>query len=96
LSGVVDEKDERAYVNPDDTIFNALLGNSPFHDVHLTLLGARFYSVDLSLRSARSFASHWSSSPKSLATLLLAGSDAVGLLTPLWRADTLHWIAVNC
>ena len=48
MSGVVDEKDERVYLNPDDTVFNALLGDSPFHDA---LLGARCYSVDLSLSS---------------------------------------------
>jgi len=96
LSEIVDEKDERAYINPDDTIFNAPSGDSLFPDAHLPLLGARFYDVDLSLRSARLFAWPWSSSSNSLVALLLAGSDAVGLLTPLWRANTLHWIAVNC
>jgi len=96
LSEIVDEKDERAYINPDDTIFNAPSGDSLFPDAHLPLLGARFYDVDLSLRSARLFAWPWSSSSNSLVALLLAGSNAVGLLTPLWRANTLHWIAVNC
>ena len=42
----VDEKDERAYTDPGDTIFNALLGNplmsSPFPDAHLPLLVARY------------------------------------------------------
>ena len=61
-------------------------------DAHLSLLGAKFDSADLSLSSVRSFASHWSSSSNSLVELLLAGLDAVGLLSPLWRADTLHWI----
>jgi len=46
LSRVVDEKDERAYIDPGDTIFNALLGNplmsSPFPDAHLPLLVARY------------------------------------------------------
>jgi len=58
LSGVVDEKNERAYLNPNDTVFNTLLEDSPFHDAHLPLLGARFYSVDLSLSSGRSFTLH--------------------------------------
>jgi len=34
----VDEKDERAYVDPDDTIFNAPSGDSLFPDAHLPLL----------------------------------------------------------
>ena len=87
MSGVVDEKDERVYLNPNDTVFNALLGDSPFHDAHLPLLCARFHSVDLSLSSGRSFASHWSPSSNSLVALLL---DSVGFLSPLWRADALH------
>jgi len=60
---------------------------------------SRFYGVDLSLRSARSFAWHWSSSSNSLVALLLAGSDAAGLLTPLWRANTLdswHKSSFSC
>jgi len=81
LSGVVDEKDERACIDPSDTIFNTPLENSltssPFHDAHLPLLGARFHRVNLFLSSVRSSASHSSSSSNSLVTLLLAGSDAV-------------------
>ena len=41
----VDEKDERAYTDPGDTIFNALLGNSlmsSFPGAHLPLLVARY------------------------------------------------------
>jgi len=48
-------------------------------------------SVDLSISSARSSASHWLSSSNSLVELLLAGLDAVGLLIHLWRVDTLRW-----
>ena len=85
LSGV-DEKDERAYLNPDDTL-NAPLGDSLSPDARLPLLGAIFYSVDLSLSSGILFASHWSSSSNSLVALLL---DSVGFLSPRWRADALH------
>jgi len=45
LSGVVDEKDERAYIDPGDTILNAPLDPlmpSPFPDAHLPLLVARY------------------------------------------------------
>jgi len=77
---------KRAYLRPDDTL-NAPLGDSLSPDAHLPLLGARFYSVDLSLSSGRSFASHWSPSSNSLMALLL---DSVGFLSPLWRADALH------
>jgi len=42
LSGIVDEKDERAYIDPYDTIFNTPLENSlthsPFPGAHLPLL----------------------------------------------------------
>jgi len=85
LSGGVDEKNESAYIGPDDTTYNAPLENpltpSPFPDAHLPLLGARSHSVDLSLSPARSSASRWSSSSNY--------GTAIRLLTPLERAESL-------
>ena len=60
-----------------DTIFNVPFGSpqmhSPFPDVHLPLFVARLQSINLSISSARSSASHQSSSSNSRMELLLAG-----------------------
>ena len=46
LSGVINEKDEGAYIDPGDIIFNAPLGDplmsSLFPDAYLPLLIARY------------------------------------------------------
>ena len=84
MSGVVDEKDERAYI---DTIFNAPLGN-PL----MSSLMPIFLSSLPDIISARSSASHRPSSSNSLVELLLARLDAVGLL----KGRRFALIAVNC
>ena len=53
MTGVVNEKDERAYMAPDVTIFIAPLDNSPepslFFNTSFPLLSARLHSFDIFL-----------------------------------------------
>lgn len=53
MTGAVNEQDERAYIDPHDTIFVAPLGSSlepsPIPGVNLPLLGARLHGLDLLL-----------------------------------------------
>ena len=50
MSGVANKKDE-TYITPNDTIFHAPLTDSvepsPFHNIHLPLLGIRFHDLNL-------------------------------------------------
>ena len=69
--------------------------HSPFPDVHLPLFVARLQSINLSISSARSSASHQSSSSNSRMELLLAGLYSLITNTSL-EGRRFALIAVNC
>jgi len=90
VTGVVDEKDERAYMAPDVTIFIAPPDSSPepspFSNACFPLFSARSHSFDLLLQIGQIIC--FMLVMNSLVAPLLAGLYAVESLTPLWRADS--------